>query len=232
MESSRLIGDMSRAVANNVCRDLKAWKQAGFVPGPVAINLPEALLIDESGFEMLASILRECGLEWQDLTVEVTEDVFLNRYAEHMLASMMRFREQGVCIALDDFGTGFASLLHLRDFPFDELKIDRGFVADIGLDSRSEQIITTIIDLSRNLGKRCVAEGIETEAQRKFLLEAGCTIGQGYLFAKPMPASDVSHRWLKQHTASPGHGARLVDSKSDWTSRDHSHGSPGGNSWQ
>ncbi|NIC03826.1 putative bifunctional diguanylate cyclase/phosphodiesterase [Billgrantia bachuensis] len=197
MKGPRLIGDMTLAVARTVCRDLKAWKKARFTPGPVAINLPEALLINESGFEMLASTLRECELHWHDLTIEVTEDVFLNRHAEHMRTSMMRFREHGVSIALDDFGTGFASLLHLRDFPFDELKIDRGFVADIGQDSRSEQIINAIIDLSRNLGKRCIAEGIETETQRQFLLEAGCTIGQGYWFARPMPCREV-REWLKQ----------------------------------
>ncbi|GGX93259.1 GGDEF-domain containing protein [Litchfieldella qijiaojingensis] len=213
MEDPRLIGDMTRAVARGVCRDLKAWKEAGFLSGPIAINLPEALLINENGFEILASAIREYDLDWHDLTIEVTEDVFLNRYAERILASMTRFREQNVSIALDDFGTGFASLLHLRDFPFDELKIDRGFVADIGLDSRSEQIIRAMVDLSRNLGKRCVAEGIETEAQRDFLLEAGCEIGQGYLFAKPMPGSEVKERWFKQSgTDRRRHGTELPDS--------------------
>lgn len=201
MEGPQPIGDMTLAIIRNVCRDLKAWKAANLSPGPVAINLPEALLINEHGFEMLASTLSECGLDWHDLTIEVTEDVFLNRQAEQMRASMTRFREQGASVSLDDFGTGFASLLHLRDFPFDELKIDRGFVADIGRDSRSEQIINAIIDLSRNLGKSCIAEGIETEAQRQFLLEAGCTTGQGYWFARPMPSSDVTKRWLKQHSA-------------------------------
>ncbi|MFQ3787254.1 putative bifunctional diguanylate cyclase/phosphodiesterase [Halomonas sp. A29] len=201
MKSPRMIGDMSRAVIRNACRDLRAWKKAGLSPGPVAINLPEPLLIDENGFEMLASAIREYDLDWQDLAVEVTEDVFLNHHAEQMRASMTRFREQSVSVSLDDFGTGFASLLHLRDFPFDELKIDRSFVADIGRDSRSEQIINAIIDLSRNLGKRCIAEGIETEAQRQFLVTAGCTIGQGYLFAKPMPKNEVMARWLKHPIA-------------------------------
>ncbi|MGR2737143.1 putative bifunctional diguanylate cyclase/phosphodiesterase [Billgrantia sp. Q4P2] len=201
MKSPRLIADMSRAVIRSACRDLRAWKKAGYAPGPVAINLPEPLLINENGFEMLAAAIREYDLDWQDLAIEVTEDVFLNRHAEQMRASMRRFREHGISIALDDFGTGFASLLHLRDFPFDELKIDRGFVADIGRESRSEQIINAIIDLSRNLGKRCVVEGIETEAQRQFLVAAGCTIGQGYLFDKPMPNSEVEARWFKHPIA-------------------------------
>ncbi|MCE8039955.1 EAL domain-containing protein [Halomonas sp. MCCC 1A11062] len=204
MEDPRLIGEMTRAVARGVCCDLLAWKQAGYTPGPVAINLPEALLINDNGFEMLASAIHEHGLDWSDIAVEVTEDVFLNRYADLMRATMTCFRQYGVSIALDDFGTGFASLLHLRDFPFDELKIDRGFIADIGLDDRSEQIIRAMVDLSRNLGKRCVAEGIETQAQRHFLLELGCEVAQGYLFAKPMPGSEVADRWFN----APGAGGR------------------------
>ncbi|MGR2740497.1 putative bifunctional diguanylate cyclase/phosphodiesterase [Billgrantia sp. Q4P2] len=213
MNAPHLIGDMTRAVVWGVCRDLQAWKATGLLPGPIAVNLPEALLINESGFEILASAIRQYDLDWHDLTIEVTEDVFLNRYAERIHASMTRFRERGVSIALDDFGTGFASLLHLRDFPFDELKIDRGFVADIGLDHRSEQIIQAMIDLSRNLGKRCVAEGIETEAQHEFLLNVGCGIGQGYLFAKPMPGSEVKERLFKQSgIAQSRHSTETFDS--------------------
>jgi EAL domain-containing protein (putative c-di-GMP-specific phosphodiesterase class I) len=113
-----------------------------------------------------------------------------------------RFREHGLSISLDDFGTGFASLVHLRDFPFDELKIDRSFVANIGTDIRSEQIIRAMVDLSRNLGKRCVAEGIETDIQRRFLLSAGCEIGQGYLFAKPQPAARAGAHLPKRFTGS------------------------------
>ncbi|MDN3721946.1 EAL domain-containing protein [Roseibium salinum] len=94
-------------------------------------------------------------------------------------------------MSLDDFGTGFASLVHLRDFPFDELKIDRSFVLNLGIDTRCEQIIRAVIDLSRNLGKRCVAEGIETDEQRRFLLSIGCDAGQGYLISKPQPATQA-----------------------------------------
>ncbi|WP_209472154.1 putative bifunctional diguanylate cyclase/phosphodiesterase [Billgrantia antri] len=201
MDDPRQIVAMSQAVIHGVCHDLRTWKNMAFSPGPVAINMPETLLINESGFDMLASAMRLYGLEWHDLTIEVTEDVFINRHAEKMRAAMMRFREHGVLVSLDDFGTGFASLLHLRNFPCDELKIDRSFVADIGLDKRSEQIIHAIIDLSRNLGKRCVAEGIETQAQREFLQEAGCSIGQGYFFARPMSSRDVKESWFRQPRA-------------------------------
>ncbi len=197
MEGPHLIRGMTRSVASIVGRDLRAWKDAGLVPGPIAINLPEALLVGEDGYEMLAQVIRENGLDWHDFAVEVTEDVFLNRNADHILETVTRFREHGLSVSLDDFGTGFASLVHLRDFPFDELKIDRSFVADIGTDTRSEQIVRAMIDLSRNLGKRCVAEGIETDMQRRFLVNAGCEIGQGYFFAKPQPAEVASERLPK-----------------------------------
>lgn len=189
MEGTQLMRSMTRAVVETVGRDLKAWQAAGLVPGAISINLPELLLVCEEGYNLIAAAVRENHLQWRDFAIEITEDVFLNRNAEEILKGVMRFREHGVSISLDDFGTGFASLVHLRDFPFDELKIDRSFIAGIETDPRSVQIIRAMIDLSRNLGKRCVAEGIETEAQRRFLLEAGCEVGQGYLFAKPEPAA-------------------------------------------
>ncbi|QND46788.1 EAL domain-containing protein (plasmid) [Rhizobium lusitanum] len=202
MEGSHLIRGMTRAVVAIVSHDLRAWKDAGLIPGPIAINLPEALLVGEEGYEMLAGAIRENGLDWRDFAVEVTEDVFINRSADQILGTVTRFREHGLSISLDDFGTGFASLVHLRDFPFDELKIDRSFVANIGTDIRSEQIIRAMVDLSRNLGKRCVAEGIETDIQRRFLLSAGCEIGQGYLFAKPQPAARAGAHLPKRFTGS------------------------------
>lgn len=196
MEGTQLIRGMTRAVVETVGRELAAWKAAGLAPGTVSINLPEALLVSDEGYNLIAEAVQENGLEWRDFAVEITEDVFLNRNAEQILRSVTRFREQDVSVSLDDFGTGFASLVHLRDFPFDELKIDRSFISGIETDPRSLQIVSAIIGLSRNLGKRCVAEGIETEPQRRFLLSAGCDVGQGYLFARPEPAAVAGARLL------------------------------------
>lgn len=209
MEGTQLIRGMTRAVVGAVGRDLREWKAAGLAPGTISINLPEALLVCDEGYNLVAEAVRENRLEWKDFAVEITEDVFLNRNAEQILRSVMRFREQGVSVSLDDFGTGFASLVHLRDFPFDELKIDRSFISGIETDPRSLQIISAIIDLSRNLGKRCVAEGIETEPQRRFLLSAGCDVGQGYLFARPEPAAVASARLLAAGREAKRQGRRL-----------------------
>nr|WP_245297979.1 EAL domain-containing protein [Rhizobium miluonense] len=194
MEGSHFLRSMTRCVVHTVARDLKAWKSAGLVPGSVAINLPEVLLVGGDGYDLIAEAIGTNELEWRDFAVEVTEDVFLNRGSSQILETITRFRNKSMSVSLDDFGTGFASLVHLRDFPFDELKIDRSFVAHLGSDIRSEQIVRAMVDLARSLGKRCVAEGIENETQREFLLRTGCEVGQGYLFAKPEPASAAISR--------------------------------------
>jgi diguanylate cyclase (GGDEF)-like protein len=201
MEGSHFISSMTRCIVNSVARDLKTWKAAGLRPGSVAINLPEVLLVGSDGYDLIAAAVRTHQLEWRDFAVEVTEDVFLNRSASQIMETITRFREHGMSVSLDDFGTGFASLVHLRDFPFDELKIDRSFVSDLGRDLRSEQIVRAMIDLARNLGKRSVAEGIENETQRDFLLGAGCEVGQGYLYAKPEPASAAVERLAVPYSA-------------------------------
>lgn len=193
-----LIQGMTRCIVNTVARDLRAWQAAGLDVGSVAINLPEALLVGNDGYDLIAAAVEATRLDWLDFSIEITEDVFLNRGANQIAETISRFRKHGVSVSLDDFGTGFASLVHLRDFPFDELKIDRSFVAEIGKDVRSEQIVRAIIDLARNLGKRCVAEGIEEEVQRDFLLHAGCDIGQGYLFGKPEPALVAVERLVRR----------------------------------
>ncbi|UJW77592.1 putative bifunctional diguanylate cyclase/phosphodiesterase [Rhizobium sp. SL42] len=194
MEGTQLMKGMTQTVISTVGRDIGHWKNAGLAPGAVAINLPEMLLLSDEGYDIFAEVIRKNRLQWSDFSVEITEDVFLNRNSQRILSAVETFRRNGVSVSLDDFGTGFASLVHLRDFPFDELKIDRSFVSGIETDPRSAQIIRAIVDLSRHLGKRCVAEGIETDAQHRFLLEIGCELGQGYLFGKPGSAEiAISH---------------------------------------
>lgn len=189
MQGGNCIRAMTRCIINIVARDVKAWKAAGLRPGPVAINFPEVLLVGHEGYDLIADAVIDNDLKWDDFAVEVTEDVFLNRGANQILETIARFRKRGMSVSLDDFGTGFASLVHLRDFPFDELKIDRSFIAQLGNDIRSEQIVEAMIGLAHNLGKRCVAEGIENPTQRDFLRRAGCDVGQGYIFVKPVPVS-------------------------------------------
>ncbi len=187
LDTAPLMTSMTEIVVNKVARDIRAWRDAGLACGSVAINMPETALISDAGYVMVSDAVTRHALDWSDLAIEITEDVFVNKYTEQILATVLKLRERGVSIALDDFGTGFASLTNLRNFHFDDIKIDRSFVSEIGKDVKSEQIIKAMINLAANLGKSCVAEGVETEEHVLFLQQAGCVIAQGYFFAQPQP---------------------------------------------
>ena len=187
LDTAPLMTGMTEIVVNRVAHDIRVWRDAGLEFGSVAVNLPEPTLISDAGYTMLSSAVQRHAIEWRDLAIEITEDVFMNKYAQQILATVLKLRERGVSIALDDFGTGFASLTNLRNFHFDDIKIDRSFVSEIGKEVKSEQIIKAMINLAANLGKRCIAEGVETEEQVLFLQQAGCSIAQGYFFAQPQP---------------------------------------------
>jgi EAL domain-containing protein (putative c-di-GMP-specific phosphodiesterase class I) len=106
-----------------------------------------------------------------------------------VIECLRRLRERGVGVSLDDFGTGYASLVHLRDLPADVLKIDRSFIAGMNRDAESTKIVRAIVSLAHNLGRRVVAEGIETFEQQQFLQRLGCDLGQGHLFGHPLPST-------------------------------------------
>jgi hypothetical protein len=140
-------------------------------------------------------VLRASGLEPDALTLEVTEST-LFQDTEAVAATIECVRALGVHLALDDFGTGYSSLVYLRRFHVEVIKIDQSFVRGIGRDPEDELIIRGIIDLARSLGISLVAEGVETEAEADWLVAAGCTELQGFLYARPHPAEDLRH-WLR-----------------------------------
>ena len=113
---------------------------------------------------------------------------------EHNLRTLHALRELGVKIALDDFGTGYSSLSYLRAFPFDKIKIDQRFVRDIDSSHENKAIVRAVISLARDLGMRVTAEGVENEEQAAILASLGCTEVQGFLYSRPMPASEVDKK--------------------------------------
>ncbi|MBO9623912.1 MAG: EAL domain-containing protein [Sphingomonas sp.] len=154
----------------------------------LSMNFTAAQLDGPPAAARLLARLDDHGIAPERLCIEVTEDVVLNRTINETARVLGLLHDAGVRIALDDFGTGYASLIHLKQLPFDILKIDRSFT--LGLfedDGQSEEIIRAIIGLGQGLRKQVVAEGIETERQCERLLEMGCAFGQGYLFARPAP---------------------------------------------
>ena len=115
---------------------------------------------------------------------------------EEVIAKMTVLKNHGLRFSLDDFGTGYSSLAYLKRLPLDQLKIDRSFVQDILVDASSGAIAQTIISLSRAMGLPVIAEGVETEQQRDFLVGLGCHSFQGYLFSRPLPLEEFERLWL------------------------------------
>jgi EAL domain-containing protein (putative c-di-GMP-specific phosphodiesterase class I) len=157
---------------------------------PIAINVSPIQLRDPALPQKLLKVLTETGFPTARLKVEITEDALVTDFeaARTILASL---KNQGVIIALDDFGTGYSSLRHLRELPFDVLKIDRSFVSNMADNAEAKALVQTIVALAKSMGLSVTAEGVETEAQANALKALGCDVGQGYLFGRPSAASAI-----------------------------------------
>jgi EAL domain-containing protein (putative c-di-GMP-specific phosphodiesterase class I) len=170
---------------------LKAWESSPrLAPLTISVNLSARHLGTRSFLSDVLDPLHACGVDPSRLMVEITETALLNdiESASHALAQL---RSHGVRIAIDDFGTGYTSLSHLRRLPLDVVKIDRSFVANLEHpDDRS--LVRLIVDTGHLLGVSITAEGVETAAQARELLEMGTDSLQGYLFARPAPSDAVA----------------------------------------
>ena len=172
-------------------RDMRAWLDRGAEFGRIAFNLSPAEFRHENLVPRIMNKLANAGIPPSCFELEVTETVFLGQSAGDVGNTLDTFHRAGIRIALDDFGTGFASLTHLQAFPVDVIKIDRSFVADLCEGSGNAAIVDAVVGLGNRLGMEVVAEGIETEAQARYLMRRGCGYGQGYLFGSAMPAADA-----------------------------------------
>ena len=139
----------------------------------------------------IARTLLESGLDSACLTLEITESALMAD-PRRALNTARRLDRMGVALSLDDFGTGYSSLQHLRRLPVREIKIDRSFVQTMASDPDDDAIVRSIIDLSKALGLRVVAEGVEDERTRIMLADAGCDLGQGWYYGRPMPAEELT----------------------------------------
>ncbi|SDF73392.1 diguanylate cyclase (GGDEF) domain-containing protein [Blastococcus aurantiacus] len=175
-------------VLREALRQGAVWTAETGMPLRMAVNLSPRQFHDGSDVTALVvEALAESGFPAEQLTLEVTEGVLV-RDGDAVVAQLESLRELGVRIAIDDFGTGFSGLSYLRHLPADIIKIDRSFVMDLPLGRSAVTLITSIVELARTLGLDIVAEGVETEGQRRALAELDCGSAQGYLFARPEPA--------------------------------------------
>lgn len=184
-ERTNLIVPIGNWAINAACAELAHWRELGFPPIRIAVNVSARQFRSTDLEQTIRASLHKYEVPAEFLTIELTESMLMQR-PEQATQALMRLKEIGVSISLDDFGTGFSSLAYLSRFPIDTLKVDGTFVQGIEQDASARQIIRAIVDLADGLGLDTVAEGVETEAQKAYLVEVGCHTIQGYLFSKPL----------------------------------------------
>jgi len=187
-ETSGSIVPIGEWVIAQACRQIGAWNKDGIAPPVVAVNLSGAQLKLAAQIDkIVADCLERCRVRPQQLELELTESVLIETAQRHS-DTFRRLQRLGVRLAIDDFGTGYSSLDYLRSFRVGRLKIDRDFIEGITTNSDDAAIVRATIGLAHALGIEVLAEGVETAAQRRFLLAAGCKLAQGFYFGRPMPA--------------------------------------------
>lgn len=147
--------------------------------------------------EVISTVLDETGLDRKYLELEITESIAMQNVKE-VDSKLEALKELGVSISIDDFGTGYSSLNYLRNFPVSNIKIDHQFVKEINGKSDERSLVGTIISIANKLNIDIIAEGVETEAQVKFLLKQNCHVMQGYYFGKPVPADLFEKYYIKK----------------------------------
>jgi diguanylate cyclase (GGDEF)-like protein/PAS domain S-box-containing protein len=194
-EDTGLIIAIGAFVLKAACRDARTWEKQGLPALRVGVNLSARQFQDV--VPMVTQALEESGLDPRRLELEITERLVMKN-AEEAAAILTRLKGLGIGISIDDFGTGYSSLSYLKRFPIDGLKIDQSFVRDMAVDDNDKAIVAAIIAMAHSLGIRTVAEGVETADQLRLLRGLSCDEGQGYHFARPMPAAQFVD-WLREY---------------------------------
>ena len=185
-EQAGLMAALGRTVLELAARQARRWLDAG-IERPVAVNVSPSQFGDAEFVDHVLDTLRAHRLPGRMVSIEITESLAMSDFGGTG-TRLQRLREHGVRVAIDDFGIGFSNLSQLARLPMDELKIDRSLVHDIGHNGKSEAIIRAIVGMTLALGYTPIAEGIETEAQQRFLLGLDCHVMQGYRLGRPAPA--------------------------------------------
>lgn len=191
-ETTGLMIPMTVRLLRSACEQLRKWKEAGLSKHDliVSVNLSASHLAQKGIVDQLRSIIFESGIEPESLKLEITESAVMQN-AEHTINVLKKIKDLGVRLSIDDFGTGYSSLSYLHRFPIDTLKIDRSFVGTMEDGSENGEIVRTVIALAKALNLSVIAEGIESIHQFHQLRILGCEYGQGFLFSRPVPASEA-----------------------------------------
>lgn len=199
-EETGLILPLGEWVLRAACRQAASWQAAGLLLR-VAVNLSARQIRDGTLAVLVPEILAEAGLAPQWLDLELTETALIED-GLHAIDTLTHLRALGIRMAVDDFGTGYSSLSYLRCFPLDTLKVDRSFMSDLVTDEANQAVVRAVIELGQGLGLEVIAEGVETDAQRDWLVGCGCDIIQGYLLSPPLTAAALE-RLLRAFVVPP-----------------------------
>jgi len=201
-EDTGLIIAVGEFVLRKACAQVAAWRASSFPDLQLAVNVSGRQLHHEHLVAMVAEALAHTGLEPYALEIEITESVIMTN-ADANVTTLSRLKALGVRIAIDDFGTGYSSLSYLNSFSVDTIKIDRSFIRDVPSNLDAMAIIESIVNLAHNLRLQVVAEGVETEAQVRYLFAVGCDKMQGHFFGRPSAAQTFVERFTPARTALP-----------------------------
>jgi EAL domain-containing protein (putative c-di-GMP-specific phosphodiesterase class I) len=206
-EENGMIIPIGHWIIREVCRQVSEWKKLVPESFPISVNfnLSSRQFSDPTLVEKIADAIDEFGIDGSNLVMEITESTIIED-RENVTAILKKIRDMGIQIHLDDFGTGYSSLSYLHTLPFDAFKIDRSFVNQICKDDDCSgiEIIQTILSLGRELGKKVVAEGVETENELKKLIELSCGYIQGYLISRPMKCDAAEAFLISESRKNPG----------------------------
>jgi diguanylate cyclase (GGDEF)-like protein/PAS domain S-box-containing protein len=198
-EDTGLISPIGEWVMRAVCGQIKTWKNLGYKPVPVAINVSGREFLQNDFVQKLIEVTQETGIDPSLLEVEITESTIVCD-VKRTIDTLQQLKSFGIKSAIDDFGTGYSSLSYLKDFPVDKLKVDRSFTLD--MNPKNVSIVRAILAIAQNLHLSVVAEGIEDSAQFNQLCEEGCDFIQGYVFSEPIPAHQFEQKFLKKTSES------------------------------
>jgi diguanylate cyclase (GGDEF)-like protein len=184
-QEAGLMPDIGAWVLERAIRDAVQWKSAS-----VSVNVCTSQIHAPKFADRVGALLRKYGFPPERLILEITEGLMLEENSSTR-ETFLKLRDLNVSLAIDDFGTGYCSLSYLHKFRFDNMKIDRSFVSRIGQDQEADMLVQSLLGLARVMGMKAVGEGIETEAQKAFLVEAGCDYLQGFLLSRPQRVDDL-----------------------------------------
>jgi diguanylate cyclase (GGDEF)-like protein/PAS domain S-box-containing protein len=187
-EDTGLIVPIGEWILHRACQQCKSWELAGMAPVPVSVNIAAPQFRRGNLLQAVGTALADSKINPAWLAIEITESCIM-KHAEQTIKTLHGLREMGLMVAIDDFGTGYSSLSYLKRFPVDKLKIDQSFVRDLTDDPNDAAIVSAIIAMSKQLGLKTIAEGVENEAQLQFLTHLDCDEYQGHLFSRPIAAA-------------------------------------------